>query len=139
MMLKLVCRQGGFHISLKADLIGQSPVRRGGGRPCFAEASRRRSKLCRCGYGDWLVESDVYLLTSQFFTMSKIIIRMQSSTPKFFKTLRNIGVALAAVSAAVFESPVELATIITDMAGYLVVAGSVMGAVSQSAVLYEEE
>jgi hypothetical protein len=71
--------------------------------------------------------------------MSKIIIRMQSSTPKFFKTLRNIGVALAAVSAAVFESPVELATIITDMAGYLVVAGSVMGAVSQSAVLYEEE
>jgi hypothetical protein len=47
-------------------------------------------------------------------------------------------VALAAVSAAVFEVPVELPTIITDMAGYLAVAGSVMGAVSQAAVLNEE-
>jgi hypothetical protein len=31
-----------------------------------------------------------------------------------------------------------LPTIITDVAGYLAVAGSVMGAVSQSAVLNEE-
>jgi len=30
--------------------------------------------------------------------MSNIINRMQSSTPKFFKILRNIGVTLAAVS-----------------------------------------
>jgi hypothetical protein len=95
--------------------------------------------LRRCGYGGWLVESGVYLLISQFFTMSNIINRMQGSTPKFFKILRNIGVALAAVSAAVFASPVGLPTIITDIAGYLAVAGSVMGAVSQSAVLNEEE
>ncbi|OQP63790.1 hypothetical protein A3860_22895 [Niastella vici] len=71
--------------------------------------------------------------------MKKIMNRMQDSTPKFFITLRNIGVTLAAVSAAVFESHVVLPTIITDVAGYLVVAGTVMGAVSQSAVLYEEE
>jgi hypothetical protein len=71
--------------------------------------------------------------------MSNIINRMQGSTPKFFKILRNIGVALAAVSAAVFASPVALPTVITDVAGYLAVAGSVMGAVSQSAVLNEEE
>lgn len=71
--------------------------------------------------------------------MSNIINRMQGSTPKFFKILRNIGVALAAVSAAVFASPVTLPTVITDVAGYLAVAGSVMGAVSQSAVLNEEE
>ena len=64
--------------------------------------------------------------------------RMQGSTPKFFKILRNIGVALAAVSAAVFASPVAMPTVITDVAGYLAVAGSVMGAVSQSAVLNEE-
>jgi hypothetical protein len=92
-----------------------------------------------CGYGTWLVERVVYLLTSQFFTMSNIINRMQGPTPKFFKTLRNVGVALAAVSAVLFESPVHLPTIITDMAGYLAVAGSVMGAVSQSAVLNEDE
>jgi hypothetical protein len=71
--------------------------------------------------------------------MNKIINRMQGTTPKFFKILRNIGVALAAVSAAVFASPVALPQIITDMAGYLAVAGSVMGAVSQTAVLNEEE
>ena len=64
---------------------------------------------------------------------------MQGNTPKFFKILRNIGVAMAAVSAAVFASPVALPTVITDLAGYLAVAGSVMGAVSQSAVLNEEE
>jgi hypothetical protein len=71
--------------------------------------------------------------------MNNITNRMQGPTPKFFKTLRNIGVVLAAVSAAVFEVPVALPTIITDMAGYLAVAGSVMGAVSQAAVLNEEE
>jgi len=64
---------------------------------------------------------------------------MQGPTPKYFKTLRNIGVALAAVSTAVFESHVVLPTVFTDVAGYLAVAGTVMGAVSQSAVLNEEE
>ena len=71
--------------------------------------------------------------------MSNIINRMQNSTPKFFKILRNIGVSLAAVSAAVLASPVALPTIVTDVAGYLAVAGSVMGAVSQTAVLNEED
>jgi hypothetical protein len=90
----------------------------------------------RCGYGDWLVESGDYLLTSKLSTMSNIINRMHR---RFFKILRNIGVTLAAVSAAVLASPVELPTIVTDIAGYLAVAGSVMGAVSQTAVLYEDE
>ena len=60
---------------------------------------------------------------------------MQGSTPKFFKTLRNIGVALAAVSAAVFASPLGLPTIITDIAGYLALAGSVMGAVYVKSII----
>ena len=64
---------------------------------------------------------------------------MASTTPKFFTILRNIGLSLAAISAAVFASPIELPKIITDIAGYLAVAGSVMGAVSQTAVLNEEE
>lgn len=71
--------------------------------------------------------------------MNQIINRMQGTTPKFFKILRNIGVTLAAVSAAVFTSPVNLPTLVTDIAGYLAVAGSVMGAVSQTAVINEEE
>ena len=92
-------------------------------------------KLRKCGYGDWLVEPVVYFLTSQFFTMNKIVNRMQGSTPKFFKTLRNIGVALAAVSAAVFASPLGLPAIITDIAGYLALAGSVMGAVYVKSII----
>ena len=71
--------------------------------------------------------------------MIKIINRMQNTTPKFFKILRNIGVTLAAVSAAVFTAPVELPKLVTDIAGYLAVAGSVMGAVSQTAVINEVE
>ncbi len=71
--------------------------------------------------------------------MRNITNRLQDPTPKFFKILRNIGLTLAAVSAAVYASPVALPTIITDIAGYLAVAGSVMGAVSQTAVLNEDE
>jgi len=65
--------------------------------------------------------------------------RMQRPTPKFFQILRNIGVAMVAVSAAVVESHVALPSIVTNMAGYLAVAGTVMGAVSQSAVLNERK
>jgi hypothetical protein len=71
--------------------------------------------------------------------MSNIINRMADTTPKFFKILRNIGVALAAVSASVFASKVALPPIVMDIADYLAVAGSVMGVVSQTAVLNEEE
>jgi hypothetical protein len=71
--------------------------------------------------------------------MSNIINRMQESTPKFFRILRNIGVTLATASAAIISAPVALPAIITQIAGYLAVAGSVMGIVSQAAVKHEEE
>ena len=71
--------------------------------------------------------------------MSNIINRMQDKTPKFFKLLRTIGIALAAASAAVFAAPIELPPLVNDIAGYVAVAGSVMGAVSQTAVMHEEE
>ena len=71
--------------------------------------------------------------------MSNIINRMQESTPKFFRILRNIGVTLAAAGAAIIASPVALPAIIIKIAGYLTVAGSVMGIVSQTAVKDEQE
>ncbi|MDF2188419.1 hypothetical protein [Paraflavitalea sp. CAU 1676] len=71
--------------------------------------------------------------------MSNIINRVQNKTPKFFKLLRTIGISLAAASAAVFASPIELPAIVNEIAGYVAVAGSVMGGVSQTAVLNEEE
>ena len=71
--------------------------------------------------------------------MKNVMNRMQRPTPKFFKTFRNIGLAMVAASAAMVESHVALPSIVTDMAGYLAVAGTVMGAVSQSAVLNERK
>ena len=63
-----------------------------------------------------------------------IVERLMSPTPTFFQKLRNIGLVLAAVSAAIVTSPVALPTIITTIAGYLAVAGTVLGAVSQITV-----
>lgn len=71
--------------------------------------------------------------------MKKVITRINSSTPSFFKKLRNIGLGLAAVSATLLAGPVALPAIIIKAAGYLAVAGGVITAVSQTAVKYDSE
>ena len=63
-----------------------------------------------------------------------IVERLLSPTPSFFQKLRNIGLVLAAVSAALVAAPVALPAIVTTIAGYLAVAGTVLSAVSQVAV-----
>jgi hypothetical protein len=63
-----------------------------------------------------------------------IVERLLSPTPTFFQKLRNIGLVLAAVSAALVATPVALPAIVTTIAGYLAVAGTVLSAVSQIAV-----
>lgn len=63
-----------------------------------------------------------------------LIGRANADTPAFFVKLRNIGLALAAVSAALLASPVALPAIVTTIAGYIGVAGAVAGAVSQITV-----
>jgi hypothetical protein len=60
--------------------------------------------------------------------------RAVSPTPTFFQKLRNIGLALAAISAAVMTAPVALPAIVTTIAGYLAVAGTVLSGVSQITV-----
>jgi uncharacterized membrane protein HdeD (DUF308 family) len=57
--------------------------------------------------------------------------RAQAPTPKFFKVLRNIGLALAAVGGTVLAAPVALPVVVISVAGYLAVAGGVISAVSQ--------
>ena len=63
-----------------------------------------------------------------------LVDRALAPTPSFFQKLRNIGLALAAISAALVASPVTLPAIVVKIAGYLAVAGSVLGAVSQITV-----
>ena len=60
--------------------------------------------------------------------------RVVSPTPTFFQKLRNIGLALAAASAAIIAAPVALPAIVVTVAGYLAVAGTVLSAVSQITV-----
>ena len=64
----------------------------------------------------------------------KILERAQAPTPKFFKLLRTIGLALLAVSGALLTAPVALPTVIITVAGYTAVAGGVLSAVSQVTV-----
>ena len=60
-----------------------------------------------------------------------ILERVNAPTPDFFKKLRNIGLLLAAISAAIIASPVALPAALVSVAGYLAVAGTVVSAVSQ--------
>lgn len=71
--------------------------------------------------------------------MKTVVNRMTRSTPKFFKKIRNIGLAALAVSAAIVSAPVALPAIILKVAGYLAVAGTVMSGVSQTAVKNERK
>lgn len=60
--------------------------------------------------------------------------RVQLPTPPFFQKLRTIGLVLAAVSGTIAVAPFALPVIVAQIAGYLAVAGSVLTAVSQTAV-----
>jgi len=60
--------------------------------------------------------------------------RVSSPTPKFFKVLRDIGLALAALGGAILTAPVSIPTAVTAVAGYVAVAGGVLTAVSQATV-----
>ena len=63
-----------------------------------------------------------------------LVERIKSPTPKFFRVLRNIGLGLAAAGGAILASPVALPAAVLAVGGYLIVAGSVASAVSQTVV-----
>jgi hypothetical protein len=63
-----------------------------------------------------------------------IVERYKKPTPIFFKTLRNIGIALATTGGVVLASPVALPAVLTSIASYLTVAGTVAVSVSQAVV-----
>jgi hypothetical protein len=63
-----------------------------------------------------------------------LVERLAAPTSKFFKTIRNIGLCLAAVGGAIMAAPVALPAVVITVAGYLTVAGGVMTAVSQATV-----
>lgn len=63
-----------------------------------------------------------------------VVERAKAPTPKFFRVLRTIGLALLAVSGTIVATPVALPAVIVTVAGYAAVAGGVLSAVSQITV-----
>jgi uncharacterized membrane protein HdeD (DUF308 family) len=63
-----------------------------------------------------------------------VVERVKAPTPKFFRTLRTIGLALAALGGAILAAPVAVPAALITIAGYITLAGGVMTAVSQTAV-----
>ncbi|CAM3802007.1 hypothetical protein FLGE108171_15450 [Flavobacterium gelidilacus] len=68
-----------------------------------------------------------------------VVERVAAPTPKWFKALRTIGIALASVGGIILASPVALPVGIVSAAGYLVLGGSIISVVSQTGVKTEEE
>ncbi|OBX23327.1 MULTISPECIES: hypothetical protein [Bizionia] len=64
-----------------------------------------------------------------------LVERYKKPTPKFFKILRNIGIALATAGGAIITAPISLPAIVITIATYMAVAGTVATAVSQAAVI----
>ena len=60
-----------------------------------------------------------------------IIERAKAPTPSFFSKLRNIGLVMAAICAALATAPFALPAAVVTAAGYLAVASGVLSAVSQ--------
>ncbi len=69
----------------------------------------------------------------------KIIERYKKPTPKFFRILRNIGIALATAGGAIIAAPVSIPATIITIATYMTVAGTVATAVSQAVVSDEKK
>ena len=68
-----------------------------------------------------------------------IVERYKKPTPKFFRVLRNIGLALATAGGAILTAPISLPATLITIATYATVAGSVATAVSQAVVKEEEK
>lgn len=60
-----------------------------------------------------------------------IVERIKAPTPKFFKILRSVGLALLGISGTIVAAPIVLPATVVTAAGYLAVAGGVISAVSQ--------
>lgn len=71
--------------------------------------------------------------------MKNIVNRVSAPTPKFFKVLRTIGLALAAVGGTILAAPIALPVVVTTIGGYVAVAGSVLTAASQLTIPNDSE
>lgn len=67
-----------------------------------------------------------------------LVSRMAAPTPKWFRIARNIGLGLSAVGGALVAAPIALPAAIISVGGYLLLGGTIISAVSQTAISSEE-
>ena len=67
-----------------------------------------------------------------------LVSRMAAPTPKWFRIVRNLGLTLSAVGGVLVAAPVTLPSAVITVGGYLLLGGTLLGAVSQTAVSSEE-
>lgn len=67
-----------------------------------------------------------------------VVERALAPTPKWFKILRTVGIALATIGGTIIATPIALPVGLVSAAGYLVLGGSIISVVSQTAVKAEE-
>lgn len=60
--------------------------------------------------------------------------RWGSKTPKFWKKVQRLGIAVGAVGGVLVAAPVALPATLITLGGYLVTAGSLTAALSQLTV-----
>ena len=60
--------------------------------------------------------------------------RITAPTPSFFKKVRTIGLVMGVIGAALLASPVALPAVVGTIGGYLVLGGSIITSVAQTAV-----
>jgi ABC-type xylose transport system permease subunit len=66
--------------------------------------------------------------------MTNIKKRWNAPTPKFWKKVQNIAIAVGAAAGVVIAAPITLPAAVVTVAGYLVTAGTVAATLSQLTV-----
>jgi hypothetical protein len=102
--------------------------------PGLGSSSRKATKKLQNLLFEALDQHEEVILIIQKDISMNIVERVKAPTPKFFKVLRTIGLSIAAAGGAILASPIALPTGIVALGGYLVAGGSVLSAVSQTAV-----
>jgi hypothetical protein len=64
--------------------------------------------------------------------------RIMAKTPKFYQTVRKIGLGLVAAGGVLVSAPVAIPAGLVVLGGYLIVAGTVATAVAQTTVESEK-
>ena len=66
-----------------------------------------------------------------FDNLTSIKERAQTDTPPFFKKLRLIGLVAVTIGTTILMSPIAVPVALTTIAGYVILGGTVLTAVSQ--------